>query len=194
MQTSSRCVCNEMPQSFEHMLPPLMPHHCTVFSNSPKMGMCAFEPVSMEFATWTCQSIKIKGAVISSEEFALFRDTVIHYNWARAKSFNGVGGAIQKEHCLCILMATFLTPCTIEDTLADLCMLGNAKNQPVLSLGLSYFKAARHRVFWWLHHLNEWLINARDLPDHTTQKSCWTLFWPFLPPEEKICTVLGGYG
>lgn len=47
MQTSSRCVCNEMSQSFKHMLPPLMLHHHSVFSNSPKMGMCAFEPVAM---------------------------------------------------------------------------------------------------------------------------------------------------
>lgn len=38
--------------------------------------------------------------------------------------------------------------------------------------------------------MTEWLINARDLPYHITQKSCWTLFWPFLPPEEKICSVV----
>jgi len=67
-------------------------------------------------------------------------------------------------------------------------MLGNAKNQPVLSLGVSYFKVAGHRVFWWLHCQNEWLFNTRDLPDHITQISCWTLFWPFLLPEEKICS------
>lgn len=181
-----------MPQSFEHMLPPLMPHHWAVFSNSPKMGMCVFEPVSMGVRNLNLPINKDQGCCHQQWGICPIQG---HSNTLQlSQGFNGVRGAIQKEYRLCILMAAFLTPCTIEDTLPDLCMPGNAKNRPVLSLGLSYFKAARHRVFWWLHHLKEWLINARDLPDHITQKSCWTLFWPFLPPEEKICTVLGGYG
>ncbi len=125
-----------------------------------------------EFTSRICQSIKIRGAVISSEELALFRDTVIHYSGARATRLNGVGGDIQKEHCLCILMDAFLG----SYTLADLCMLA------LHTAGTEDFG-----------DMTEWLIDARDLPDRITQKSCWTLFWPFLPPVKNICSVVGSY-
>lgn len=119
-------------------MPPLMLHH-QCFLIAQKCVCVHLSQSSCEFATRTCQSIKIRGAVISSEEFALFRDTVIHYNGARAKSFNGVGGDIQKEHCLCILMTAFLRPYTIGDTLADLCMFGYAKISTSIKFWLDLF-------------------------------------------------------